>query len=50
MKSKGDIIRFEYRSEVEAILIALEQWQEIHDRDENIAEMISILDDMDMCW
>ena len=50
MRQIDDMIQFEDRSEIHAILCALEDWQKDHAPDENVLMMIRVLDYMDMVW
>jgi hypothetical protein len=50
MRNIDDMIQFEDRSEIHAILCALEEWQKVHTPDENVLRMIRMLDYMDMVW
>ena len=50
MRHIEDMIQFEDRSEIHAILCALEDWQKDHTPDENVLRLIRMLDYMDMVW
>lgn len=54
MKLNMDSIQFESRSEIGAVIKALEEWQRNHkpneDLEENIKELIDKLDIMSMNW
>lgn len=45
-----DKIQFESRAEIGTIIKALEDWQEDHEKDETVQELINKLDAMSMNW
>lgn len=49
-KESMDKIQFESRAEIGTIIKALEDWQEDHEKDETVQELINKLDAMSMNW
>jgi hypothetical protein len=45
-----DKIQFESRAEIGTIIKAFEDWQEDHEKDETVQELINKLDAMSMNW
>lgn len=53
MQLNGDSLKFEYRSEVDHISVALQEWLETHVNDpktEDVKAAISKLESLYMCW
>lgn len=53
MKVDMDKVQFEYRSEIDAVSTALEEWLEMHKNDrraKDVAEMIDKLEVMYLSW
>ena len=53
MKLNMDSIQFENRSEIDDIILALEEWKKSHVKDnksETVQELINKLDSMYMSW
>lgn len=53
MKLQGDSVQFEYRSEVDSVSVALQEWLERHphdDKAEDVKSMIDKLEALYMCW
>ncbi len=53
MEKQLDTIRFDYRQEVQEIMLALTEWKKEHPTDSKVDTVkvaIALLDNMDMCW
>jgi hypothetical protein len=53
MKLEMDTIKFEYRSEVDNVSVALQEWLDKHKTDEkanNVKELIDKLETLYMSW
>ena len=50
MRVEYDTVQFESRREVDAVLNALEEWQEEHEESPAVQELIGKLEEMSMCW